>query len=407
LNIQRAVFNILDDNIDDAFKVSDDPMLVGWNPSMELREMFDQIATTYGRPTPAALLQNDTLFRSVYSPNDAPEVLFRHIEDCQEVQILGEDPYTAQKLLNNAVRLLLQCGLYTRDFEDWDRKPNGDRIWINLKTFVQECYTRRLNASNITSGAQGYVQNAFTVLQEESEEEDDDVQTVITQMAALTTQSQLMVTMTAETSASVAAAINQLHANQQAMQQQFAAFTTRRNTTYQPAFPAMQPPIMQFSIPNLATFNTAGRGAGGRHGGQGRGGRADFGSNTGGRNARTPFANFVGRGGQGGLPPIGGGGGCGGGAIPFAQQPCHIMQRRCTRISSRHIRTGMYVFCVDLTSRTDIHRRHAPPLGDVRITKKVSIGITRDNTLERGTTHVPTQCTRVSCQICDGVGQSR
>ena len=54
---------------------------------------------------------NDTLFRSVYSPNDAPEVLFRRIEDCQEVQILGEDPYTAQQLLNNAVRLLLQCGL--------------------------------------------------------------------------------------------------------------------------------------------------------------------------------------------------------------------------------------------------------------------------------------------------------
>ena len=62
LNIRRAVFNILDDNIDDAFKVSDDPMLVGWNPSMEPREMFDQIAMTYGRPTPAALLQNDTLF---------------------------------------------------------------------------------------------------------------------------------------------------------------------------------------------------------------------------------------------------------------------------------------------------------------------------------------------------------
>jgi len=224
---------------------------------MEPREMFDQITATYGKPTPAALLQNDTLFRSVYSPNNAPEVLFRCIKDCQEVQILGEDPYTAQQLLNNAVRLLLQCVLYARDFEDWDRKPSSDRIWINLKMFVQECYTRQLNASSITSGAHGYVQNAFSVLQEESKEEDDDVQTVITQMAALTTQSQLTKTTTAENSASVAAAINQLHANQQAMQQQFAAFTTQRNTTYQPA-PAMQPPITQFSIPNLATFNTSG-----------------------------------------------------------------------------------------------------------------------------------------------------
>ena len=76
----------------------------------------------------------------------------------------------------------------------------------------------------------------------ESKEEDDDVQTVITQVAALTTQSQLMATTMAETSASVAAAINQLNANQQAMQQQFAAFTTQRNTTYQPA-PTMQHPL--------------------------------------------------------------------------------------------------------------------------------------------------------------------
>ena len=103
MNIRRAVFNCLDDGIDDAFKVSNDPALTGWNASMEPREMFDQITVTYGQPTPAALLQNTTLFKSVYSPQDAPEVLFRHIEDCQEVQILGEDPYMAQQLLNNDV----------------------------------------------------------------------------------------------------------------------------------------------------------------------------------------------------------------------------------------------------------------------------------------------------------------
>ena len=91
--------------------------------------MFDQITATYRRPTPAALLQNDMLFRSVYSPQDALEVLFRRNEDCQEVQILREDPYTAQQFLNNAVCLLLQTGLYTRDFEDCDRKLAPDKIW--------------------------------------------------------------------------------------------------------------------------------------------------------------------------------------------------------------------------------------------------------------------------------------
>jgi rubrerythrin len=262
--------------------------------------MFDQITATYGRPTPAVLLHNDTLFRSVYSPQDAPEVLFRRIEDCQEVQILGEDPYTVQQLLNNAVCLLLQTGLCIRDFEDWDRKIAADKIWTNLKTFIQEAYTHCLNATSITTGAQGYVQNAYTALAEESEEDKDDVHTVITQMAALTTQSQLSASMAAET------------ANQQAMQQQFAAFTATHNTMYQPA---QAPPLMQqLTIPSFGTFQPAGLGFGGRRGGRGCGERA----NTG-RHGCTPFANFVSRGNQGGLPPIGGGG-RGGGIAPFAQQ---------------------------------------------------------------------------------------
>ena len=76
MNIRRAVFNCLDDGIDDAFKVSNDPALTGWNALMEPREMFDQIMATYGRPSPAALLQHDMFFRSVFSPQDAPKVLF-------------------------------------------------------------------------------------------------------------------------------------------------------------------------------------------------------------------------------------------------------------------------------------------------------------------------------------------
>ena len=117
-NIKRACYNMLDDSVDDAFKFSADPNLAGWNPLMEIIKITDQLTTTYGRLTPTALLQNDTLFRSTYSPIDAPEVLPRRIKDCQEIQTLGDDPYTPMQLLNNAIRLLLGCGLYQRDFEE-------------------------------------------------------------------------------------------------------------------------------------------------------------------------------------------------------------------------------------------------------------------------------------------------
>ena len=140
----------------------------------------------------------------------------------------------------------------------------------------------------------------FAALGEESEEDDDDMQTVITQMAGLTTQSQLKANSMAETHSSVKAAINQLAANQQVTQQQFAAFSTQHNTTYQPPPP---PPIKQFNIPSYTMFPTSGHRGGDRRGGRGRGGPANL-TITGGCNTQTPFANFMGRGGQGGLPPI-------------------------------------------------------------------------------------------------------
>jgi hypothetical protein len=170
----------------------------------------------------------------------------------------------------------------------------------------------------IATGSQRFVQNTFTARTETLDEDDDNVQTVMTQMAALTTQSQQTAHTAAKTSASVAAAINQPMANQQTMQQQFSAFTKQHNKTYQWA-QAVQPPITQFSIPNFASFPTESCG-GGRRGGIGRGGHANF-VRTGGRNVRTPFADFVGCGGQGGLPPISGGGGQGGGLPFFMQHP--------------------------------------------------------------------------------------
>ena len=310
-NIKRACFNMLDDNIDDAFKVSNSPTLRGWNQSMEIGEILDQITTTYGRPTPNALLQNDMLFRSAYSPADAPETLFRRIEDCQEVQLLGEDEYTPKQLLNNAIRLLLQCGLYTREFEDWDRKAAADKVWTELKTFIQEAYTRRLNATNITAGQHGYVQNAYAALAEEStEEEDDDVQTVITQMAALTTQSQVTAASQAATTSTVTTAINQLVANQQAMSrdqqamsEQIAAFANvARAPPAAVQFPTQFniPPI---NIPHIGNLQGGGNRATRREG-RGRGEYGGRQGQSGGRNTRTPFANYVARQAGGGLPTI-------------------------------------------------------------------------------------------------------
>jgi len=111
-NIKRACFTVMDASINDAFKVSTDPMIRGWHAGMSDRDIFDQLLSIYGQPTPAAMEINDTAFCGVYSAADAPEVLFRRIKDCAEITILSRNPYTDRQLLQNAICLLLTTGLY-------------------------------------------------------------------------------------------------------------------------------------------------------------------------------------------------------------------------------------------------------------------------------------------------------
>jgi hypothetical protein len=240
---------MLGNGINDVFKFSPNPDHMGRNCSMEIVKIMDQLMMTYGQPAPITLLQNDTLFCNVYSPHDAPKILFRRIEDCQEIQTLRDDQYTLKQLLNNAIRLLLGCGHYHRNFEEWDQKDTANKIWINLKPFIQEAYQRCLNTMDNTAGQHRYVQIAFATL-EELEDNDDNIAIVMTQMAALTT-SQLTTASLAAMSSSVMLAINQLAANQQAMMQQMMAYaSTSRNPP-----PATTVPVTQFTIPAIGKFS--------------------------------------------------------------------------------------------------------------------------------------------------------
>jgi len=99
-NIERACFTALDSSVNDAFKLSNLAGVCGWHAGVTI---LDQLSSVYGKPTSAALEANNTLFRSPYSAADAPEVLFRRIEDCAEIATLGDNPYTDKQLILMAV----------------------------------------------------------------------------------------------------------------------------------------------------------------------------------------------------------------------------------------------------------------------------------------------------------------
>ena len=75
-NINRVVVFMLNKCVPDQFKISNNPLLKVWNPSMSIKDILTQLETTYGQPDAAAILANDNLFRLPFQSNNAPEALF-------------------------------------------------------------------------------------------------------------------------------------------------------------------------------------------------------------------------------------------------------------------------------------------------------------------------------------------
>ena len=137
-----------DSNIADQFKVSNVPTRIGWNQSMSIIDILDQLNTTYGKPDTITLLHNDTLFRSAFNPEDAPELLFYRIEQCQEIQVLGRDPYSDTQIINNTVRLLMQENIFPlKEFKDWEEIT--PKTYTALKTFIAGAFTRQILAQQL------------------------------------------------------------------------------------------------------------------------------------------------------------------------------------------------------------------------------------------------------------------
>jgi hypothetical protein len=177
-NIIRAVYDTLDLHVHDAFKVAPAtaPGTVGWNSTMTLNDIFDQLMSTYRNPTPDAMLQNNLNFLAPYNPQEPPEILFKRCTDCQEIAIIAKVPYMPEQLLMNVVDLLHRCGLYTRDLEDWDRRADENKTWMHICTFIQEAYQRHLQSGVTTAALSGYASiNRFAGLAEIDKASDDSL----------------------------------------------------------------------------------------------------------------------------------------------------------------------------------------------------------------------------------------
>ncbi len=235
---------------------------------MTLRLILKQLEMLYGKPDTMLLFQNNTLFRSPFPATEAPEMLFYGIEQCQEIQMIAQDPYTPKQIINNAICLLMQLGVFPlKKFDTWESMPI--KLYPILKTFIHEAYSRRLMAMQLqnTVGQQGYIQqNMYNILDVNGGEDTDDNTVVTVQTAAAVTATaggstigSNYAAMSATTiTAEVTAAINQLSANQQQIIQQMGAMKVNSPQQSIAANTYNIPPIPMVNIPNQYAFNKGG-----------------------------------------------------------------------------------------------------------------------------------------------------
>jgi hypothetical protein len=267
-NITQACFRMLDANVSAQFKVSNNPTLMGWNSTMSIINILGQLQVLYGKPNMMMLYTNNTLFHSPITAGDLPGMLFYRIEQCQEIQCIGNLPYSEEQIIANAVHILLQANIFPlKEFDAWDAVT--PKTHPALKMFIHVAYGCRLTALALCStfGQNGYANQTIYNVMEEGIDNDtnDNTVTTITQIAALTIATDgTTPSGGTDISAKVTAAINQLSANQTTIMSQMAAATAQmaalcvvpppaQNThAYAPRKQFYVPPIQQVAIQQVA-----------------------------------------------------------------------------------------------------------------------------------------------------------
>ncbi len=79
---------------------------------MLIHEILTQLEDGYGKPSSGVPFATDNCFKSAFGANEAPELLFYHMEQCQEIMTLGKMPYTPEQIINNALRLLMALNIF-------------------------------------------------------------------------------------------------------------------------------------------------------------------------------------------------------------------------------------------------------------------------------------------------------
>ena len=287
-NVHRAIYAALRKAVPVDYHSNPTTGAAEWSINMTPLELFASL-DPYCKPTSMMVANNEARIAGAYNHTEPIAKLFRRFEECRDIALASNTPFSQAQLLSKFILLMEKTGIYNDQVEEWEGKPTPEKTWANLKVYWLRQYLLKRNRPSSTMG-QTFQGNPYANLAD-GELTDDDA-TIADDIATINTHFSAFMARESESRQAITA----LQAEVQSL----------RNGTNNPPPPTIYAPPPQFYTPPVyqqppapptyqqppppppaqhympappppynpaphAAYNTQGQSGGGRGGGRGRG----------------------------------------------------------------------------------------------------------------------------------------
>jgi hypothetical protein len=118
-------------------------------------QILTHLYRTYGKITPADLVDNLTKLNAPYNPALPIVELFQQIEDCQDLAAAANNPFSDTQVVTYAYNNVYQTGMFAEACREWRRLPTADHTWATFKTHFASAH-QEYKESLLTAQSAGY-----------------------------------------------------------------------------------------------------------------------------------------------------------------------------------------------------------------------------------------------------------
>ena len=185
-NVERTLLRFLQKAVDKKYVqhfINDDTALL----DTPIADIMDHLFKHYGQIRGEEVTAREAeVLRTSFTPSDPLVTIWSPIEKLKKFAIKAKRPYTDIQLIDMALQLIRN----TRDFEKalgkWDKKPDVDKTWDNLKTHFRDAQLelRRIRGPTMMQAGFAHANHLATEMREEMQASNLELLNILTRIEA-------------------------------------------------------------------------------------------------------------------------------------------------------------------------------------------------------------------------------